>query len=76
MIGSIIMGALTGWIAGKVMDAEGGFLRNMIVGIIGSFVGSSVFGLVGLSAHGFIAHLIVEVVGACLFIWLGRKLFH
>ena len=76
MIGSIIMGAIVGWLAGKLMDEEGGLLRNIIIGVIGSFVGSFVFGLIGLSAHGFIGGLIVSVVGACLFIWLGRKLFH
>ena len=75
LIGSLIMGALVGWIAGKMMDAEGGLLRNIVVGVIGSFVGSFVFGLIGFRAFGLLADLIVGVVGACLFIWLGRKLF-
>ena len=51
-------------------------LRNIVVGVIGSFVGSLVFGLVGFSAHGLFANLVVGIVGACLFIWLGRKIFH
>ena len=51
-------------------------LRNIVVGVIGSFVGSLVFGFVGFSAHGLIANLLVGIVGACLFIWLGRKIFH
>ena len=72
MIGAIIMGALVGWIAGKLMNMEGGLLRNIVVGVIGSFVGSLVFGLVGFSAHSL---LLVGIVGACIFIWLGRKLF-
>ena len=76
MIGAIIMGALVGWIAGKLMNQEGGLLRNILVGVIGSFVGSLVFGLVGFSAHGLFANLVVGIVGACLFIWLGRKIFH
>ena len=75
MIGSIIMGALVGWIAGKLMKGKGGLLRNIITGVIGSFVGSFVFGLAGLHAAGFVGNLIVGIVGACLFIWLGRKLF-
>ena len=75
MIGAIIMGALVGWIAGKLMNL-GGLLRNIVVGVIGSFVGSLVFGFVGFSAHGLIANLLVGIVGACLFIWLGRKIFH
>ena len=69
------MGALVGWIAGKVMNTEGGLLRNIVVGVIGSFVGSAVFGFLGFYAYGFLANLLVDVAGACLFIWIGRKLF-
>ena len=35
MIGAIIMGALVGWIAGKLMNVKGGLLRNILVGIVG-----------------------------------------
>ena len=74
MIGAIIMGAICGWAAGKLVNVEGGLLRNIIIGVLGSFVGSFVFGLIGFSAHGLIANLIVGTVGACLFIWLARKI--
>lgn len=69
------MGALVGWIAGKLMNVEGGLLRNIIIGVIGSFVGSAAFGLLGFYAYGLFANLVVGVVGACLSIWIGRKLF-
>ena len=75
LIGSLIMGALVGWIAGKLMNTEGGLLRNIVVGVIGSFVGSAVFGTLGFYAYGLFANLLVDVVGACLFLWIGRKLF-
>ena len=75
MLGSLIMGGLVGWIAGKLMNAEGSFLRNIVIGIVGSVVGSAVFGLLGFYAYGVFANLLVDVAGACLFIWLGRKLF-
>ena len=75
MIAALIMGALVGWIAGKVMHSGGGLLHNIAVGVIGSFVGSFVFGLLGFAAYGIFATLVVSVTGACLFIWLGRKLF-
>lgn len=75
LIGSLIMGALVGWIAGKMMNMEGSLLRNIVVGIVGSFVGSFVFGVIGFSAHSWFANLLVSVVGACIFIWVGRKLF-
>lgn len=75
LIGTLISGALVGWIAGKLMNAEGSLLRNIIVGIFGSAVGSVVFGLLGFYAYGWFANLVVSVAGACIFIWLGRKLF-
>lgn len=76
LLGTLITGALVGWIAGKLMDMEGSLLRNIVVGVVGSIVGSFVFGVIGFHAYGAVANLIVSVVGACLFIWVGRKLFH
>ena len=76
LLGTLIMGALVGWIAGKLMDMEGSLLRNIVVGVAGSVVGSLVFGLLGFCAYGVFANLLVSIVGACLFIWIGRKLFH
>ena len=75
LLGSLIMGALVGWIAGHLMGTKGGLLRNIVVGVIGSFVGSFVCAFLGFYAYGFIPTLVVNVVGACLFIWLGRRLF-
>ena len=76
LLGTIIMGALVGWIAGKLMDVEHSLVWNIIVGIAGSAVGSALFRLVGFYAFGWIANLIVSVIGACVFIWVGRKPFH
>ncbi len=75
LLGSLISGALVGWIAGKLMDAEGSLLSNIAIGIVGSAVGGVLCGLLGFYAYGWIASLIVSVAGACLFIWVGRKLF-
>lgn len=75
LIGSLVMGALVGWIASRIMGVERGLLHNVAVGVIGSFVGSALFALLGFYACGWVANLVVSVVGACLFIWVGRKLF-
>ncbi len=75
LLSSIISGALAGWIAGKMMDSEGGLLRNIIIGIVGGLLGSFVAGLIGISAHNFIGGFIISVLGACLFIFIGKKLF-
>lgn len=74
-IGSLITGAIVGWIASKIMNSESGLLRNIVVGIFGSFVGTFLFGFLGFYAFGWLANLFVSVVGACIFIWIGRKLF-
>ena len=46
------------------------------MGILGSFVGEFVFGLVGIHATGSITSFIISVIGACICIWVGQKLFH
>ena len=71
---SIVYGAIAGWIASKIMNTQGGTLRNIITGIVG-MIGSFLFRLVGFYASGFFANLIVSVIGACIFIFVGKKLF-
>lgn len=75
LISSLISGAIIGWIASKIMSTEGGLLRNIVIGIIGSFVGSFLAVTLGFYAYGWFASTIVSVIGACVFIWLGQKLF-
>ena len=69
---SIVYGAIAGWIASKIMNTQGGTLRNIITGIVGGMIGSFLFRLVGFYASGFFANLIVSVIGACIFIF-GRQ---
>lgn len=69
----IIVGGLSGFIAGNIMKSEGSLLRNIILGIVGGAVGGILFGLIGLAATGIIGSIIISVVGACLLIYLGQK---
>lgn len=45
----ILLGALAGWIASKIMktDAQMGALANIVVGIIGAFIGGFVVRILG-----------------------------
>lgn len=72
---SIVYGAIAGWIASKIMNTQGGTLRNIITGIVGGMIGSFLFRLVGFYASGFFANLIVSVIGACYFSLSAKKLF-
>ena len=70
----LVIGALAGFIAGKVMKGKGfGLFGNMGVGIVGSVVGGLLFGLLGLSSSGMVGSLVTATVGAVLFLW-GMKL--
>jgi uncharacterized membrane protein YeaQ/YmgE (transglycosylase-associated protein family) len=44
-IGWLIIGAIIGWIAGKIWTGHGfGLMGNIVVGIVGSFIGGFLFG--------------------------------
>ena len=71
----LIVGALAGWIAGRLMRGSGfGILGDIIVGIIGGVVGGWVFGLLGITAYSFIGRLIVAIIGAVILIWIVRAI--
>ncbi|SEO20770.1 Uncharacterized membrane protein YeaQ/YmgE, transglycosylase-associated protein family [Paracoccus alcaliphilus] len=70
---SIILGAIAGWIAEKLMGSDHSLLMNIILGIVGALLGNWLFrALLGTTAGGLIGQLIVAVIGACILIWLGR----
>ncbi len=67
----IIIGAIAGWLAGKIMRGGGfGLLVNIIVGIVGAIIGGRVFGLLGITTGGVIGTLITALVGAILLLWI------
>lgn len=67
----IIIGIVSGFIAGKIMRGGGfGLLINLIVGIVGGLLGGWVFGLLGIAAGGILGSLITSVIGAVLLLWI------
>ena len=72
---SIAIGALSGCIAGMIMNSKGGLLRNIILGLIGGAVGGFAFHLLGFDATKTLGKIITSVVGACLLIFVGRLIF-
>ena len=72
---SIIVGALAGWIAEKIMKSNQGLLLNIILGIIGAVVGNFLLMLIfGATLGGIVGQLIVAVLGACLLIFVVRAI--
>ncbi len=67
----ILIGILSGFIAGKIMRGGGfGILINLLVGIIGGLLGGWVFGLLGIATAGIMGSLITSVIGAVLLLWI------
>jgi len=62
-IGWLIIGAIIGWIAGKVWVGHGfGLMGNIVVGIVGSIIGGALFG--GLFGTSGIGGWITSILGA------------
>lgn len=77
IFGTILIGAIAGWIAEKLTKSHHGLLTNIVLGIAGSFVGGWLANALNLRLgevfHGwFLGNLIVSVVGAVLLITVYR----
>ena len=78
-IGTLIIGALAGFIADKVMKTNHGLLMNIVIGVIGSYIGAflaNAFGIqLGEIFQGwFWGNLIVAAVGAIVLLFVLRLL--
>ena len=70
---AIIVGALAGWIAEKIMKSDMGLIMNIILGILGALVANWLLMLiVGTTLGGWFGQLVVGIIGACLLIWVTR----
>ena len=68
LIGFLVLGAIVGWLAGKIMSGHGyGIIWDIVLGIVGSFVGGFVFSLIfGTAPTGLVISFIVALLGAVL----------
>nr|WP_320037727.1 GlsB/YeaQ/YmgE family stress response membrane protein [uncultured Bacteroides sp.] len=72
MLGSIVIGIIAGYVAGRIMRGGGfGCFVNLILGIIGGVLGSWLFGLLGIYTTGSIGHLVTATVGAIALLWIS-----
>lgn len=74
----IVLGALAGWIASKVMntDAEQGAIANILIGIVGAVIGGFLFSMFGGSGiNGFnVYSLLVALIGSIVLIAILKAL--
>ncbi len=76
IIAWIIIGAVAGWITGKLMKGSGfGFFMDMVVGLVGAVIGGFIathIGIAGPGQQGLLMSIIIAVVGAVLLTLLVR----
>lgn len=72
LIGMLIVGALAGWLSGKIMQGRGfGLFGNIIVGVIGAFLAGSMLPVLGFAAGGsFLWSLIHATLGAVVLLFV------
>jgi uncharacterized membrane protein YeaQ/YmgE (transglycosylase-associated protein family) len=70
----LIIGAVAGWLAGKIVEGAGfGLIVDIIVGVVGAFIGGWLAGVLGIDiGGGLIGSLIVAVVGAVILLIVLR----
>lgn len=76
-IGFLIVGLISGWLAGQVMGGRGyGLIGNIVVGVIGAFLGGIIGSqLFGWDVSGFnIQSILVSFLGAVLFLGILRMI--
>lgn len=72
LIYTLIIGAISGWLAGLIRNGFGfGLIGNIILGIIGAFLGSWLFSVLGVSlGTGVVGTIITSVIGALVLLFV------
>ena len=75
ILGWIVFGALTGWIASQIVNKRGeGCIINTALGLVGAVVGGLLFRALvpgfRYEYHGFFISMLVAVIGAIIVLFL------
>ena len=71
-IAMIVIGAIAGWLAGKLVQGFGfGLIWNIIIGIIGAFIGAALLNWLHISPFsGFFGSIVNATIGALVLLFL------
>ncbi|GAA1482232.1 GlsB/YeaQ/YmgE family stress response membrane protein [Gordonia sinesedis] len=74
-IGYIIIGAIAGWIAGKIVKGSGsGILMNIVIGIVGALIGGFLLSFfVDTASGGWWFTLFTAILGAVILLFIVGK---
>ena len=72
IIGSIILGCLAGFCAGKLMKGGGfGLILHLVLGLFGGLVGGWLFDQLGITWGGVLGQLGTAIIGAVAILWVA-----
>ena len=71
-ISYIVIGALAGWIAGKIVKGGGsGLLMNIVIGVVGALVGGFLLSFfLNTAGGGWWFTLFTAILGSVILLWL------
>jgi uncharacterized membrane protein YeaQ/YmgE (transglycosylase-associated protein family) len=72
IIAMIIIGAIAGWLAGKLVQGFGfGLIWNIVIGIIGAFIGVALLTRLGIVPFaGFFGSIVNATIGALVLLFI------
>jgi len=67
----LLIGAVSGWLAGQLWKGSGfGLLGNIVVGILGGFFGGWLASMLGIGGGSLLWQIIISAVGAWILLYL------
>nr|WP_316654200.1 GlsB/YeaQ/YmgE family stress response membrane protein [uncultured Gellertiella sp.] len=67
---ALVIGGLSGWLAGKFMDMRFGLIMNIIIGMVGAVVANAILRRFEVVIVGdWLGYLITSFVGACILLF-------
>jgi uncharacterized membrane protein YeaQ/YmgE (transglycosylase-associated protein family) len=71
LLGWIIIGAIAGWLAGRIVEGYGfGFIGNLVIGIIGACIGGYILPRLGIIPASTLGNLIAATIGAIVLLFV------
>jgi len=70
-LGWLIIGALAGWLAGKIVSGYGfGVVGNIVIGILGACIGGLILPQLGIVPHSTGANFLAATLGAVILLFV------
>ena len=73
----LVIGAVAGWLAQRILGKVGpfGLIGDVIIGIVGAIIGGYLLGLLGASGTGgILVSFLTALIGAVLLVWVLSKI--